>query len=362
MPVTGDPRADFVWMSDISGSTDDERGPIRDSAGAVFGRLAELDIDFRMGVVKHTSNRVTNRTPAGQLLGGGFTRTQATFEGWWSDTASNDGAEWGLTAIDDVVGPGGTALPRSATEQATKLREGVKLVVVYVSDEHPQEVENACSSVVKDACNQPSDADYPCRDDLAGNACIAGVIAPFVQNLQAQDAIAFGIIAPTPNGCTTSYEVGWGYAETIAALGGSYGSVCASDPGQTLDDIVTAVAGAASSFALEGTPIAMTLKVVVTEGAPVCDPANPAQGRRAVQRSQVDGFDYDPVNNTIFFVGTSRPSMGDTVTVSYREWKDQTLDPNPDPEEPPTCDCGGCEDGFVCAPLPESGCACVFRG
>lgn len=357
MPVEGDPRADFVWMSDISGSTDDERDPIRLNAAAVFGRLDTLGIDFRMGVVQHTSNRVTRPTEGqhGQLLGSGFTRDQATFAGWWS-LAGGDGSEYGLTAVDDVVGPGGTGVPRSATEQATKVRDGVKLVVVYVSDEHPQEIEAACSSVAKDACNNPSDADYPCRD-LTGNACVAGVIQPFQDHLAAEEAIAFGIIAPPPGGCPTSYEVGFGYAELIGALGGSYGSVCASDPGQTLDDIVSAVAGAASSFQLAGRPIAMTLKVVVTAAsAPVCDPANPGPGRREVQRSQVDGFDYDPVNDTIFFVGASRPAAGDTLTVSYREWEDQTADPNPDP---PACTgCGTCDVGYVCE---LSLCACIPR-
>jgi hypothetical protein len=352
--VEGDPRADFVWMSDISGSTEDERTPIRQNAAAVFGRLDNLGVDFRMGVVKHTSNRVTRRTPVGQLLGGGFTRDRATFEAWWSDTADQDGAEYGLTAIDDVVGPAGTALPRSTTEQASKVREGVKLVVVYVSDEHPQEVENACSSIVRDSCNLPRDADYPCRTDLAGDACIADVIRPFVENLLAEEAIAFGIIAPPPAGCATSAEVGWGYAETIAALGGSYGSVCASDPGETLDDIVSAVAGAASRFELPRRPIATTLKAVVTQAAPpACDPANPRPGRREVPRSQVDGFDYDPVSNAIFFAGASRPAQGETVTVSYQEWVDRTVDPNPDR---PPCDCGGCDAGHFCE---TSICVCI---
>jgi hypothetical protein len=255
-----------------------------------------------------------------------------------------------------VVGPTGTAVPRTPTEQATKVREGVKLVVVYVSDEHPQEIESACSSVARDACNNPGDADYPCQD-LTGNACVAGVIRPFQDHLAAEEAIAFGIIAEPPSGCATSYEVGFGYAEVIAASGGSYGSVCASDPGQTLDDIVSAVAGAASSFQLAGSPIAMTLKVVVTEAsAPVCDPANPEPGRREVLRSQVNGFDYDAVNNTLFFVGASRPAAGDTITVSYREWQDQTVNPNPDP---PACtDCGGCAVGYICE---RSLCACIPR-
>jgi hypothetical protein len=358
MPVTSEPKADFVWMSDISTSTNDERDPIRQNAAAVFTRLADLGIDFRMGVVKHTpTTRKSASTPA-RLLSPGFTRTQATFQGWWSDVANTDGNEFGLTAIDNVVNPnGGTAMPRTAdgtdgSGNSTRIREGVKLVVIYVSDEHAQEVENTCSAV-KDACNNPSDTDYPCPD-LTGNACIAGVVQPYVATLSSLDAIAFGVIAPVPGGCSTSQEVGWGYAEAIAALGGSYGSMCASDPGQTLNDIVNAVAGAASSFELEGKPIALTLKVVVTPASATCDPADPSAGRREVARSQVDGFDYDPVNNTIFFVGPSRPQAGDTVTVSYREWIDRTSDPDPCPP-----DCGGCGAGEICV---VDTCTCVTAG
>ena len=367
LPVGEDARADFVWMSDISASTDDERGPIGASTSAVFTRLASLGIDFRMGVVKHTSNHVTNRTPAGQLLSPGFTRNQTTFQGWWADVASTDGQEYGLTAIDDVVNPStGTAMPRSATEQATKVREGVKLVVVYVSDEHPQEVESAflaggaCAGVTpaaRDACNNPTDADYPCQD-LTGSTCVAGIVQPFTDSLASQEAIAFGIIAPPPGGCATSYEVGFGYAEVIAARGGTYGSVCASDPGQTLDDIVSAVAGATSTLQLSGSPIAITLKVIVTPADATCDPADPMAGRYEVARSLVNGFDYDPVNNTIYFVGASRPQAGDTVTVSYREWVDQTTDPNPDPGGCPP-DCGGCEGGSTC---DVGTCTCVPIG
>jgi hypothetical protein len=61
------------------------------------------------------------------------------------------------------------------------------------------------------------------------------------------------------------------------------------------------------------------------------------------------------VNNTIFFVGPSRPTTGDTVTLSYREWQDQTSNPNPDP---PPCDCGGCQTGYICE---ASTCTCIVQ-
>jgi hypothetical protein len=358
-PVGDDARADFVWMSDISGSTDDERIPIQQNASAVFTRLDSLGIDFRMGVVKHTANHVKYPASAGQLLGGGFTRTRSTFEGWWADTTGSDGQEYGLTAVDDVVGPTGTAMPRSAAEQATKVREGVKLVVVYVSDEHAQEVEYGNTTTVCGSLGTPcgcAGITDNTKEDLTASelTCVQGKVQSFLDHLATQDAIAFGIIAPPPGGCDTrptggttySQEVGWGYSQVIAALGGSYGSVCASDPGQTLDDIVSAVAGATSSLQLTGSPIAITLKAIVTPAGAVCDPDDPTAGLRELSRSQLDGFDYDPVNNTVYFVGPSRPQAGDTVTVSYREWTDQTEDPDPDPIG--CTDCGGCGVNQYC--------------
>ncbi|RMG21192.1 MAG: hypothetical protein D6729_01300 [Deltaproteobacteria bacterium] len=351
--VESDPRADFVWMSDISGSTDDERGPIKQNATQIFSALDNLGVDFRMSVILHPNNSRDGSGNAGRLENPGFTRDAGTFARWW-DIDGGNGREYGLTAIDDVVGPGGTALPRTTTEQPRKLREGVKLVVVYVSDEHAEEVERACPGV------QDRDKNYV--PDAAGQQCIDDVVAPFIDHLRAQDAIAFGIIAPAPGGCenpnngTSSQEAGWGYKEVIEATGGSYGSVCASDPGQTLDDIVNAVAGAASSFQLSGDPISATIKVVVTPAAATCDPQNPAAGRREVPRSRRDGFDYDPVNKTVFFIGPSRPEVGDRVTVSYREWEDRSTDPYPD--DPGGCadQCGGCDPGFIC---DVSSCQCV---
>ncbi|MDF1562048.1 MAG: hypothetical protein P1V51_03345 [Deltaproteobacteria bacterium] len=342
--VESDPRADFIWMSDISGSTNDERMPIKSSATMVFDALANLGVDARMAVMPHENNSINSANP-GQFYAPGFTRDAGTFGAWW-DIAGGDGQEYGLLAVNDAIRPGGRAMPRSATEVADKVREGVKLVVVYVSDEHDQSVEAACAGV--------QDRNKTYVPDAAGQQCIDSTVQPFVDVLLAESAIAFGVIAESPGGCanptngTSSQEAGWGYKEVIEATGGSYGSVCASDPGQTLDDIVNAVAGAASAFQLTGAPISATLKVVVTPAGLACDPQNPTAGRREVPRSALDGFDYDPVSNSIFFLGTSRPQIGDGVTVSYREWEDRTSNPNPDP--------GGC-DG-TCNPTCEAGFTC----
>ena len=70
---------------------------------------------------------------------------------------------------------------------------------------------------------------------------------------------------------------------------------------------VDAVAGATSQFVLERTPVSSTLQVRV--------------GGRAVPRSRVDGFDYDPAARAVVFYGaTYRPRRGTDVVVSYRVW------------------------------------------
>jgi hypothetical protein len=309
--VAASPAADVIWLADISQSTDDERGPIAQNAGAIFDALHAGGVDFRMAVVPHSNNRWTHPDRAGVLRDPGFTADRAQFVAAINDIDGTDGREFGLTAVQDAIDG---ALPRAAADPR-KIREDVKLVVIYVSDENAEEVEEnggngypapVCDALVDDKVKNPS-------PDLA---CIARIVQPYVDHLEANDAAAFGILSPPPGGCATAQEPSYGYPTVIQALGGSFGEVCATDPGQTLQDIVTAVSGAASRFELPERPISATLKVVATTPG-ACAP-------REIPRSRRDGFDYDAANNTIYFHGTARPQIGDRLTVSYRVWEDQT--------------------------------------
>lgn len=316
--VDASPAADVIWLADISGSTDDERGPIAQNAGAIFDALDAGGVDFRMAVVPHSNNRWTHPDRAGVLRAPGFTTDRAQFVAAINSVEGTDGREFGLTAVQDAIDG---ALPRANGDPA-KLREDVKLVVIYVSDENAEEVEAAggtgfpapvCDALIDDKVKNAS-------PDMA---CVGQIVQPYIEHLALNGAAAFGILSPPPGGCATAQEPSYGYPTVIQALGGSFGEVCATDPGQTLQDVVTAVAGAASRFELPERPISATLKVVVTPPGP-CAP-------REIARSRRDGFDYDPANNTIYFRGASRPAIGDKLTVSYRVWEDQTVDANPGP-------------------------------
>lgn len=346
--------ADFIWMADISASTDDDRGRIVSAAQEVFSALSNNNVDFRMAVVPHSQSTIHRPGDAGYLRGTGFTRDRATFVQHLQDVTDTDGCEFGIDSVDAALA---RALPRTRTPTPLKLREGATLAVVYVSDEHAQEVEEGpcwnlpqqrgCPTAIGDVWTDGVDA---CNVPLAANqqACVDTMVQPYVDRLVAEGGIAFGQVFAAspltpcnaghlqcPNSAQDRNEPGLGYIEVVNATGGLFYSPCDANPGPgPLTAIVDAVTGAASDFALRGAPIATTIKVGVTHvvnGQPTVT---------IVPRHKRDGFDYDPVSRSVFFRGqTYRPAEGERVTVSYRVWR-----PRPEP-------CGPCAANQICDPI-----------
>ncbi len=362
--VGGDqPRADFIWMADISSSTDDDRDNISNAAQTIFDELGNNDIDFRMGVVPHSANPLQTTTGAGVLRGAGFVRDRAEFVANLGDTSDLDACEFGLSAVQAAID---RALPKTAVgaaEDPLRLREGASVAVIYISDEYAQEVTDGdaedcfsydppCETGVDDFfTNGQSVCAF--APDAAQQACIDSVVRPFIDQLRspAVDGIAFAqVISPaaTPAECSAyacpqvpggpvpdpANEPGLGYLEVVSGTGGASYTPCNADPGPALTAIVDAVSGLASSFELSGRPISGTIRVGVRRIG-----SGGSGQLQVVPRNKQDGFDYDPVANTIFFRGsTFRPLPGDEIIVGYRTWRD---DASP---------CGPCAPGQVCDP------------
>ena len=351
----GDSVADFIWMADVSGSTDDDRGRIISAAQQVFDALANNNVDFRMAVVPHSQSPFHRPTNAGNTRGG-FTNNRMRFVNELADTGGNDGCEFGLGAVDAAIA---RSLPRTAIgaqPNNQKLRGEATLAVIYVSDEHAQEVEEGPCFNVPQSINCPTNIGdvWGAGGDVgvcnrapnnAQQACVDRIVAPYIARIQGEQGIAFGqVFAATPlRNCNSGHfrcvgsaqdrnEAGRGYIEVINATGGLFYSPCDANPGAgPLTAIVDAVAGAASQFQLSGAPIASSIKVGLTR---------PNQMPQVVPRHKQDGFDYDPVSNSIFFRGqTYRPEANDRVTVSYRVWS------------PPDDPCGPCDTGQLCDPM-----------
>ncbi len=353
--ATGQSVADFIWMADISGSTDDDRGRITTAASLIINALSQNAVDFRMGVVPHTEHdfRLGNGN-GGNLRGSGFVRDPGLFATYLLDTSGSDGLEFGLQASFDAVE---RALPRTAAgvENPRRLRDGATLAVVYISDEYAQEVTwtgfqgnpwgytPACNSGIGDGFVNPNACSITIN--ATQQACIDQIVAPYVAQITNNNGVAFAqVIVPNvvatactgyacPNGQNLN-EPGIGYVEVVNATQGAFYTPCNNNPGTALQSIVDAVAGAASQYQLTGAPISSTLRVGVVRtgmgGTGLVD---------IVPRDKDDGFDYDPVSNSIFFRGFSyRPNENDLVVISYRNW------------QPPVAPCGPCATGQACDP------------
>ncbi len=343
------PKADFIWMADISGSTDDDRENISTAASTIAEALINNNVDFRMGVVRHTENEWRSEANGGgTLFGDGFVRDPDTFQRYLENTDGySDGCEFGLTAVSNAIVEALPRTARTAPENPRKFRFDAKVVVVYISDEHAQELTRrpaqSCFNYVPcdtgigdyfssddgDAClTEPNDAEQ---------ACIDSILRPFIDQLRSPDVdgVSFAQVLPSadlPVLCTEykcdprppeflptqdANEPGLGYIRVVRETRGAFYSPCNPNPGAALTAIVDAVAGAASTFELDSSPVSATIRVgVIRLGA---------MGHSqllVVPRDKQDGFDYDPAANTIFFRGsTFRPRENDLVIIGYETWQ-----------------------------------------
>lgn len=331
-------KADILFVVDDSGSMEDDQMAVRAAADAMEEVLGLADVDYRLGVARTWADN--QRDPRrGRLEGDGFTADIEQFkrdivvgaDGGWEP-----GLETGLLAIDrasPATGPGDTPDPEL-------LREDAATIVVQMSDERDQTVEcTACGS-----CDAEESQQTFCQDP-EGQA----VIDRFIEDYTQRNAVVFAIVGDLPNGCQQTstrddFEPGQGYVEVANATGGQFGSLC-GDMRQNLEDVARAATGIASAYELSATPASATLRVAI----------GPPGQPRLIPRSRTNGFDYDPINNRIIFIGDAVPEDGFEIVVAYRrwDWKNNPATPG-DP-------CDLCEESQFCDPesdLVDCGAPC----
>jgi hypothetical protein len=325
--------ADILWVVDDSGSMEDDQMAVQSAADAMAEVLESAQVDFRLGVARMFANRQPGDPRRGRLEGAGFTRDLAQFrrdvvvgaDGGWEP-----GLQTGLDAL-------GQALPRTGPDEAPdpqRLRADAAAIVIHLSDERDQHVECAACGACDAAEGEPRSCARPEGQE---------VIDRFVAEHRALGAVTFALVGDLPNGCNQGtgrddFEPGQGYVEVAAATGGQFGSLC-GDMRQNLQDVARVATGVSSIYTLSAIPASATLKVAI---------GPPGRGR-VVPRSGDNGFDYDPVQNTIVFFGDARPAEGEEVVVGYRRWDWADNPGRPDPGgggEP----CDVCEDGSWCDP------------
>jgi hypothetical protein len=298
-------KADIIWVVDESGSMGDDRQRIANNASTFFQKAVAAGLDFRIAVTD--MDNAKNGIFASRQVGGTGDRwllptEQAAFEANVLDPSGPDagdgGTEHGITQARAALD---RHLPRNDADPQM-VREGAALVIIFVSDEKAEEVEDA--GILGEGNLQPTPAQQTQIDAL---------VAPFITELNANDVKVHLIAEPLPFAPTCSdsgAEHGYGYYELVNATGGQLGSICQLDLSATIDALIEDIIGGASPVNLAKFPISASVSV--------------SRDATPLNRSRVDGFDYRGATNAIsFYNQVFTPAMPSEIVVSYRRWAQQ---------------------------------------
>ena len=283
---------DIVWVVDNSDSMGEEQLAVANAAAAMAALLSSTSLDWRVGVT------ITDTATWGGSLYSGFIRDidrfRADIRQGTNGSPLEHTLEAGLLAIDRSL----PCTPSGQAENQYKLRCAASRVVVLLTDEEDETIEDASGGV----------EDYPGPADPAQ-------VADFVQRYRQRGVTLFAIAGGDPR-CPTAMNHSRGIDAVVHGVGGgSVGSICEVDQTRNVENIVRAAFGVSSSYRLSQPPISATLKVAEVlqpGGAPV-----------EVPRNRADGFDYDGVTNAVVFYGSYRPTTdGQDVVASYQRFID----------------------------------------
>ena len=290
---------DFLWVADSSVSMQDDREAVISTANLFFDTLASTLIDFRVAVVS------TNmRNELWFQVDPGFSRDLTDFatqlrnppKGYPLDF------EYGIETATNVILRG-----EQTSNAAASWRSRAKRIIVFLTDEDDQ------------TTRLRGEDDPLCDADVHPGLEECEFVTEFVELLNGRDITAYAITGDMPDGCISatgpglSTEGGAAYIRAAYESGGSFGSICADDLSGTINRIVRSAIGAAAQYTLSKTPITSTLRVI--------------NNGEVLARSNEDGWDFEPVSNSIVFYGDAVPALGDEVAVGYRYYEDTSEDP-----------------------------------
>jgi hypothetical protein len=300
------PKADIIWVVDESGSMDDDRQNVSDNATAFFQKAVLAGLDFRMGVTDmHNGMQGLFATRALGTSTGDRWLTPDELSLFMDDINDPSGPDPADGGTENGLIQGRDALTRHLPRNdgdPSKVRTDAQLVVIYVTDEHAEEVEEA--GILGEGGGVASAAQKAQIAQLVNQ----NYLPQFLDN----DAIAhlIGVPESTPGCSGGGGEIAYGYFDMVNGTGGQFGSICQADLGATLDAIIDDIVGSASPITLEYIPISATIAV--------------ARDNLPVPRSRSQGWDYRASSNSIIFYDMPfDPLSPSEVVISYRRWDEQ---------------------------------------
>lgn len=300
--------ADIIWVIDESGSMNDERQALGTAANQFFEEALIAGLDFRMGVTDMNNTGpggqpgiFASRQPGGTgdrwLLPNELAEFNANIQDPSGPDFADGGAEHGLTQGQAAIT---RHTPRNPMDPQM-VREEAQLVVFYVTDERPDELEDL--GILSDFNDvEPS---------LEQFNMINMAMAPYIQQFADNRAVANVISDPLPYGSVgCASEHAYGYYELVAATGGQIGDICQIDFSATVSAIIDSIVGQASPIVLEYFPISASIAVV--------------RDSLIVPRRRQTGWDYrGDANSIVFFNMPIDPTDPAEIVISYRRWDEQ---------------------------------------
>lgn len=299
-------QADIIWVDDESITMQDNRTQVADNATTFFQRVTDAGVDFRMGVTDIDDVKMgifATRDAASSsgdrwLLPDELIAFQAAINKPSGPDDDDGGAEHGLTVTQATLD---RHLPRSA-DDAAKIRPDATAVVILLTDERAQELED------EDIFNDGGGSTLMSQEQAAA---IATLTAPLISFLGENNVSFHAVAVPESAPCST--EIGYGYFSLVQTSGGQFGSICQTNLDATLDAIITAIVGDASPIQLAYVPISSSITVM--------------RDLVPVPRSREYGWDYRGSSNSIVFYGMPvDPANPADVKIGYRRWQDQVVE------------------------------------
>jgi len=326
---------DFLWVIDNSGSMADEQDNVAATVDEFLAQLATAGVDWRLGVTTSEAYLIPDvNDVGGRAFGNGpdekidlqsglrapgfialdnpdaanlFTENVTFDEG--CDRSEIPGAQVGDNicgnGLEQPLESGWVVLDQLANETRPEhsLREDAVTIVIWIADEETHAVKDGSTPLPQD------------------DPAFVAHVTEAIDRYQGHEAIGFAIVGDDGIGnggacelldtsdlsAVDGAEPGNTYRQVASATGGASGSICNEDLSGTIEAIIAAAIGVAASYELKGYPISPSIKVAV-DG-------------QEVQRSHTDGWNYNPVENAIVFLGPNRPGAESEIAVSYVMWK-----------------------------------------
>lgn len=313
--LQGKPAADILWVIDASASMGDDLAEVATYSARLFDRAIKGELDFRMGVTPMAHPR-TQANQLGWLCTDGSTPPADRFlmpgerQQFARCLATRGGAdeEYGLrNAHAAVTGH----LPR-AEDSPHKIRKGVSLVIIVITDERPATLSDAMgknpvglADFVNCKVSQQLE-DYLVKDLFKTDLALYGG-----SSHGGEGKAVMHLIGPLCDSACCD-DIGHGYIQVVKQTGGLLADICQPNLGKAMDAIFDDLIVKAPPARLEYTPITASLTLAF-RGA-------------QVPRSKGKGFDYHAPSNSLMLFNLG-DEKGEKAMAAYRRWWTKAMGP-----------------------------------